>query len=110
MPDPQELTPAQAARLRQVLEAGFRFIRIAHVERYVAVEREGFAALLDVSGGQLSIFGQAGVLLGEGIAMLVEQRGRKVFVWKQQSVEATPELLAKYQRFKDELEGLLGGQ
>jgi hypothetical protein len=39
--------------------------------------------------------------------MLVERIERKAFVWKGESVPATPELLAAYERIKLELRRLL---
>jgi hypothetical protein len=45
--------------------------------------------------------------MGEGIGMLVRQGGRQAFVWKELAVEATPELLEAYERFRQELQGLL---
>ncbi len=64
-------------------------------------------SLLDTSGGTIRIFGQVGYRMGEGIGMLVEQGGGKVFVWHQQSVPASPELLATYDRIREELNELL---
>lgn len=79
-------------------------------ERYVAAERDGFVALIDASSGGLRLFGQAGYLLGDGIGVLVERGPGKSFVWHDQSVAATPELLAVYDRFRRELRNLLNAQ
>jgi len=103
-----ELSPAGQAQLRKLLGAGFRLVRIQHVERYLAAEKNGFVALLEPSQGKLSVFGQPGYLMGEGLGMLVERQGRRAFVCKNQSVEATPELIAEYESFKAEIERLLG--
>ena len=77
--------------------------------RYLGVERDGFIALLETAGGRVQLFGQVGYHVGDGIAMLVERAGGKAFVWKGESVAATPELLAGYARFKSELQRLLQG-
>jgi hypothetical protein len=98
-----ELTPAQIGRLEEILNAGFRFLTIERAERYLGVERGGFVALLEPADGQLRLFGQAGYLMGEGIGMLVERGEGKAFVWHGQSVPATSEMLAGYERFKREL-------
>lgn len=98
------------ARLEKLLEAGFRLVRVPRVERYLAAEKNGFVALLDPAGGHWRVFGQVGYRLGEGIGMLIERQGRPVFAWKQQSVDATPELTAAYERFKAEIEKLLSEQ
>lgn len=105
-----DLTAAQARILQRLLKAGFHLLSIERVSRYLAVERAGFVSLLDPSRGKFEIFGQAGYLIGEGIGMLVERRGKRVFVWKGSSVEATPEMLAAYEGFKTRLKELLAGQ
>jgi len=104
-----DLTPAQVAVLERFLKAGFKFVTLEHVERYLAVEKEGFVALLDPSDGRLNLFGQAGYRMGRGIGMLVERGAGKAFVWKGESVPATPQLVAAYERFKAEVRGLLEG-
>jgi len=102
-----DMTSAQAAALERFLKAGFKFVILEHVERYLAVEKEGFVALLDPSDGRLNLFGQVGYRMGRRIGMLVEGRAGKAFVWKSQSVPATPQLVAAYERFKAEVKVLL---
>ena len=101
------LRPAQIARLESLLKAGYHFITFEQFSRYPAVEKEGFVALLDISGEGVRLFGSVGYHLGNGIAVLVERAGGKAFVWKRESIEATPELLAAYAQVKKELAGLL---
>jgi hypothetical protein len=107
---PAPLGSAQTAVLERLLKAGFGFASFEHLERYPAVEKDGFAALLDPTGGRLEIFGQPGYRMGAALGVLIERAGKKVFVWKEQSVEATPELLEAYARFRQELEELLAPQ
>ncbi len=102
-----DLPPSQVATLERLLQAGFRFVSLPRYERYVGVERDGFAALIDASGGDVSVFGQAGYLVADGLAMLVERETGKTFVWHEQSVDATPDLLAAYERFRADLANLL---
>jgi len=101
------MTPGQIAGLEHLLRAGFKLVTFEHFARYVAAEKENFVALLDLSGERVKRFGTVGYHLGNGIAVLVERAGGKAFVWKGESVEATPELLAGYARVKKELDGLL---
>ena len=108
IPSP-ELTPAQISVLEKLLQAGFEFVPLEHVVRYLPVAKRGFIALLDPSGGKLGIFGQVGYRIGEGVGVLVEKKEGKAFVWKNQSVEATPSLLEACERFKRELNELLEG-
>ncbi len=105
-----ELNQAQIAILQNLLKAGFEFVTLEHVVRYLPVQKNGFVALLDPSAGKLGIFGQIGYRTGDGVGMMVERPEGKAFVWKNQSVPATPELLEAYQRFKSELEESLMGR
>jgi hypothetical protein len=107
---PPGLTPAQVSTLEEFLRRGFKFVTLEHVERYLGVEKDNFVALLDVSGATLNLYGQVGYRLGGGIAMLVEGRAGKAFVWHGQSATATPELLSAYAEFKAELKALLEAQ
>jgi hypothetical protein len=104
-----DLTQIQIATLERFLQAGFRFVTLERMERYLGVAKDGFVTLLDPSDGRLVQFGQAGYLLPEGLGMLVERRAGKAFVWKSKSVAATPELLAGYKRFRSEVQVLLKG-
>ncbi len=101
------LTPAQVARLESLLKAGFQFVTFEQFARYPGVEKSGFVALLDISGDKVRQFGSVGYHLGGGIGVLTERAGRKVFVWKSDVAEATPQLLAAYASVKRELEELL---
>lgn len=105
-----DLTPLQIERLNHLQQAGFRLYTLERYARHFGVERDGFTALIDPSDGQLKTFGQTGYRLGEGIAMLVDRGAGKAFVWHNQAVDATPELLTAYDRFRADLERLLSGQ
>jgi len=104
---PPPLHPAQVARLESLLKAGFQFVTFEQFARYVAVEKTCFVALLDLSADRVRQFGCVGYHLGSGIGVLIERAGKKVFTWKDTSVDATPELLATYSRVKRELAELL---
>jgi hypothetical protein len=103
----KELSAGQVVVLESLLKAGFRFVTFELYARYLGVERDGFVALLETAGGKVQLFGQVGYHVGEGIAMLVERAEGKAFVWKAESVAATPELLAGYERLKLDLRRLL---
>jgi len=104
---PFDLTPHQISLLDKIVTAGFKPLALERFARYIAVEKEGFIALLDPAGGKLNVFGQIGYRIDEGIGMLVERAGKQVFLWHGKSVEATPALLAAYNKFRAELEALL---
>jgi len=104
---PPPLTPAQVARLESLLKADFQFVTFEQFARYPGVEKAGFIALLDISGEKVRQFGSVGYRLGSGIGVLIERAGGRAFVWKNESVIATPELLAAYETVKKELAELL---
>jgi hypothetical protein len=104
---PPPLTARQVARLESLLKAGFQFVTFEQFARYPAVEKAGFVALLDISGEKVRQFGSLGYHLGNGIGVLIERAGGKAFIWKNASMEATPELLATYEKLKNELDELL---
>ena len=106
---PPSLSPTQVACLESLMKSGFHFVTFEQFARYPAVEKAGFVALLDISGDQVRQFGSVGYHLGSGIGVLIERPGGKAFVWKNASVEATPELLGTYERVKKELAELLVG-
>jgi hypothetical protein len=104
---PMHLTASQLARVERLLKAGFKFITFEQFARYPAAEKEGFVALLDLSGEKVRQFGSMGYHLGGSIGVLIERAEGQAFVWKDLSVAATPELLAKYARVRKELDELL---
>lgn len=101
------LSPVQVSILKRLLKAGFKFVTFERYARYIGVEKDGFIALLDPTAGKLTLFSQVGYRLGDGIGMLVEQNKVKAFVFHAESIPATADLLAAYQRFKSELNTLL---
>lgn len=103
------MTPSQIAKLERLLKAGFKFVTFERFARYPAVEKGGFVALLDTAQGEIRVFGQVGYRIGEGIGVLVERAAERVFVWKSESVKATPELLKAYDDFRTELKQNLEG-
>ena len=104
---PPPLSPVQVARLESLLKAGFKFVTFEQFARYPGVEKSGFVALLDISGEGVAQFGSVGYHLGNGIGVLIERSGGKAFVWKNESVAATPELLDTYESVRIELAALL---
>ena len=102
-----DLAPEQVATMNRLQSAGFDCATLAEVERYLAVEKDGFAALLEPIEGGFRIFGQIGFRMGESLGILVEQEGRQVFVYQEKVVDATPEMIEPYHHFRAELQSLL---
>ncbi|MGH9565341.1 MAG: hypothetical protein ACRD4I_05125, partial [Candidatus Angelobacter sp.] len=55
----------------------------------------------------LQILGNVGLRMGESLGPLVERNGQKVFVHKDQTIAATPEMIDKLERFRCDLSTLL---
>ncbi len=72
--------------------------------------KDGYIAFLIPGGPEgLQILGNVGRRMGESLGPLVERGGRKVFVHKEEIIEATPEMISALDQFKAELKGLLRG-
>jgi hypothetical protein len=102
-----DLNPDQIERLEKLLHSGFRPVTLDRYERLLGVERDGFIVLLDLSEGNVRAFSQPGYRIGDGIGVLVERDGGQAFVWHDQSVSATVEMLETYQSFRAEVESAL---
>ena len=103
-----ELTEAHLRRLQSLLAAGFAPVSFSLFPAQAAVEKYGFAALLQpVEAGRFQLAAQPGFLIEGNLAVLVEQGGEQWFVWKSRRVRATPKLLADLGRFREELERAL---
>jgi hypothetical protein len=109
MVDPSStgLTAVQISTLEKLFRAGFKLMTFERYARYLAVEKDSFVALLDPAGGRFTLFSQVGYRIADGIGMLVERQDGKAFVWHQDSVPASAELLDAYERFRSELDELL---
>ena len=58
----------------------------------------------------LQILGNVGWRMGESLGPLVEREGRKVFLHKQETLEATPERIATLEKFRADLKAILRGE
>ena len=101
MPDPAE-------QLQQVYVAGFELKVFDRFPKCVGVVRDSCIALLVPSVDGLQMLGTPGWLMGEALGVLVETGGRRVFQYKQEVIEATPERLETLRRFREDLRQLLG--
>ena len=98
--------------LEKLLRQGFSFRSFPAYPRHLGVEKYNCVALLErTSDGAWKQFSAAGFLLEGGeIALLVEQKGRPVFVYKSKQVPAEGERMENYQRFLEELRSALNDQ
>jgi hypothetical protein len=100
MPDP-------AQQLQRLYLAGFELQTFERYPRAVGVIREEVIALLEPTPEGLRMIGSPGWRLGEIMGVLVEQGGRQVFQYKQETLEASPERLQKVAGFRADLEQIL---
>jgi len=76
----------------------------------VGIRRGECAALLVAApGGGLILQGEPCHLIHGNLAVGVMRNGKKLYVWKKQSAEATPEREAALREFKQDLERELSG-
>ena len=96
MPDPAE-------QLQRLYLAGFDLQTFERFPKCVGVIRDNCIALLVPGPGGLQVLGTPGWRIGEVMGVLTESDGRQVFQAKQETVEATPERLAKLRQFRNDL-------
>jgi hypothetical protein len=101
------LDPAE--QLQQLYVAGFDLQTFERFPKAIGVLRDGCLAFLVPGPDGLQILGNVGWRMGESLGPLVERAGRKVFVHKEEILEATPERIAMLERFKTNLEAILQG-
>jgi hypothetical protein len=99
-----------AEQLQRIYLAGFELETFDRFPKCVGVVRDGCIALLVPSVDGMQILGTPGWRMGEAIGVLVERDGRKIFQYKQETVEATAERLQILDRFKHDLKDLLSSR
>src|SRR6266849_5284696 len=97
-------------QLQQLYLAGFELETFERFPKAIGVVRNNCIALLVPGPDGLQILGNIGWRMGESLGPLVERGGRKVFVHKDQIIEATSERISILERFKTELKTLLRGE
>lgn len=102
MPDP-------AQQLQQLYAAGFDLQTFDRFPKAIGVLRDSCIAFLVPGPEGLQILGNVGWRMGESLGPLVERGGKKIFVHKDKTLEATPERLAMLDRFKTDLKSILTG-
>ncbi len=102
-----ELTPPQVAVLERLRDAGYTLVAFPMYAQHVGVRKGDCAALLAPAGTSMALFGEACWLVNGNLSVRVRRPeasgARDWFVWKKQSVEATPERLAELAKFNAEL-------
>jgi hypothetical protein len=102
MPDPAE-------QLQQLYAAGFDLQTFDRFPKAIGVCRDNCIAFLVPGPEGLQILGNVGWRMGESLGPLVERDGQRVFIYKQETLEATPERVATLEQFKCDLKAILKG-
>jgi hypothetical protein len=97
-------------QLQRLYLAGFELQTFDRFPKAIGVLRDGCIAFLVPGPDGLQILGNVGWRMGESLGPLVERAGRRVFVHKQEILEATPERIATLDTFQADLEKLLQGE
>ena len=99
-----ELSPQQLTILQRLHAAGFEIVAFPMYANYIGTRKGNCAALLaPAASGTFNIFGAPAYLLGGNFTVRVRRDGREFFVWKKESLEATPARLAELDAFAAEL-------
>src|ERR1051326_9132792 len=93
-------------QLQRLYLAGFDLQTFDRFPKAIGVLRDGCIAFLVPGPDGLQILGNVGWRMGESLGPLVERGGRKVFVHKQEVLEATPEKIAILEFFKADLKNI----
>ncbi len=97
-------------QLQRIYMAGFELETFERFPKAIGVVRAGYVAFLVPGPEGLQILGNVGRRMGESLGPLVERSGRKVFVHKQEEIDATEEMIAELERFRADLKSLLRGE
>jgi hypothetical protein len=97
-------------QLQRLYVAGFDLQTFERFPKAIGVLRDGCLAFLVPGPDGLQILGNVGWRMGESLGPLVERGGRKLFVHKQEVIEATPERIATLERFRSDLKAILRGE
>ena len=96
-----------ASQFQRLYLAGFEIRTFDRYPGAVGVIRNNCIALLDATPEGLKMIGTPGWRMGEVMGVLLETGGQKVFRYKSETVEATPERLETLRRFGEDLQKLL---
>lgn len=96
-----------AEQLQALYLAGFELQTFDRFPKAIGVLRDNCIAFLVPGPEGLQILGNVGWRMGESLGPLVERAGKKVFVHKEEILDATEERIATLERFKAALKAVL---
>ena len=96
-----------AEQLQRLYLAGFEFQTFERFPNTVGVVRDECIVLLMPTPDGMQMIGTPGWRMGEAMGVLTEMEGRKVFQFKGELIEATPERLAKLEKFRTDVKAAM---
>jgi hypothetical protein len=104
-----EFTKTQTNVLQHLFEAGFRALSIPPYEKALCVHRGECAALLaPVENAGLRLMAPVTIIVDGNLSVRLKRTSGDVFVWKKTERPATKERLNDLEKFREELETILG--
>jgi hypothetical protein len=94
-------------QLQRLYLAGFSLETFDRFPKAIGVVRDNCIAFLVAGVDGLQILGNVGWRMGESLGPLVERGGRKMFIHKGETLDATPERLEALERFHSDLKSVL---
>ncbi|HXZ11325.1 MAG TPA: hypothetical protein VEG64_02945 [Candidatus Sulfotelmatobacter sp.] len=109
-----DLTPQQLKLLERLHSCGFEIVAFPMYAQYIGVSKRGpqvdgesslgnqsecAALLAPVPSGGFKIYAQPTLLIAGNFTVRITRDGRDYFVWKKESLEATPTRLAALDAF-----------
>ncbi len=99
--------PEALAKLERLAAARIRILPLPGIESHFALERDGYAVLVEKSAGGFGRLGSPGLVTEEGLAVLVWTKGRPYFVTRRRRIEASPSQVEELRRFAQAVEAAL---
>src|SRR5215475_5511088 len=97
-------------QLQRLYMAGFELQTFDRFPKAIGVLRDNCIAFLVPGPDGLQILGNVGWRMGESLEPLVERNGRKIFVHKDETVDATPDRVTALENFRTDLKAILRGE
>src|SRR5258707_15194171 len=97
-------------QLQRLYVSGFDLQTFERFPKAIGVLRDNCVAFLVPGPDGLQVLGNVGWRMGESLGPLIERGGKKVFVHKEETLEATPERIEILERFRSDLDAILHGE
>lgn len=103
-----DLTHQQAEILQRLDAQGFQIVAFPMYASYIGVRKgECVALLAQAPSGGFTIFGTPTCMVGDNVGARVTRGDGDFFVWKNEKLDATPQLTSQLDRFSAELTSTL---